>query len=219
MEDAAEDHQGLGICPQGYVWALKPINIRSAAIFCWLWFKSFIMLPNAMPILPNLMLPNQNKADIIATKSMSTKCSRRPDGSPCTEKDEWMIAWLSTLLDVEYKCRKNVRATVSALREHLNRAYTDDERQRARQNLKKRMWGKPLHCDNIIFVIKCFSHEVKHDLQWAHLNISAIFRSIKRQRARITRISIEKLVYFRQTEVGLKMWTNHHRYWLIITNL
>jgi len=43
------------------------------------------------------------------------------------------------LKDVEYKCRKNVRATVSALREHLNRAYTDDERQRARQNLKKRM--------------------------------------------------------------------------------
>ena len=38
---------------------------------------------HAMPILPDFQLPKQNKADIVTTKSESTKCSRRPDGSLC----------------------------------------------------------------------------------------------------------------------------------------
>ena len=46
---------------------------------------------------------------------------------------------ITTISDVEYKCRKNVLATVSAFREHLDRSYTDEEKQRARQNLVKRL--------------------------------------------------------------------------------
>ena len=40
-------------------------------------------LIHVMPILSDLQLPKQNKADIVTTKSKSTTCSRRPDGSPC----------------------------------------------------------------------------------------------------------------------------------------
>ena len=39
---------------------------------------------HAMPTLPDLQLLKQNKADIVSTKSKSTKCSRRPDKSPCS---------------------------------------------------------------------------------------------------------------------------------------
>ena len=38
---------------------------------------------HAMPILPDLQLPKQNKANIVATKSKATKYSRQPDGSIC----------------------------------------------------------------------------------------------------------------------------------------
>ena len=37
-----------------------------------------------MTILLDFKRPKQNKADIVTTKSKSTKCSRRPDGPPCT---------------------------------------------------------------------------------------------------------------------------------------
>ena len=37
-----------------------------------------------MQVLPDLQLPKQNKADIGNTNSESTKCSRRPDRSPCS---------------------------------------------------------------------------------------------------------------------------------------
>ena len=40
---------------------------------------------------------------------------------------------------MEYKCRKNVLATVSAFKDHMDRAYNDEEKQRARLNLNKRM--------------------------------------------------------------------------------
>ena len=38
---------------------------------------------HGMPILPDLQLPKQSTADIGNTKSKSTKCIRRADGSPC----------------------------------------------------------------------------------------------------------------------------------------
>ena len=39
---------------------------------------------HTMPILPDLLLLNQTKADIGTTKSKSAKCSLRPDGPLCT---------------------------------------------------------------------------------------------------------------------------------------
>ena len=42
-----------------------------------------------MPNLPHLQLPKQNKADIITTKSKSTRYSRQTDGSPCTRTTSW----------------------------------------------------------------------------------------------------------------------------------
>ena len=36
-----------------------------------------------MPILPDLLLPKDNKAVIITNNSKSAKCSARPDGSTC----------------------------------------------------------------------------------------------------------------------------------------
>ena len=52
-----------------------------------LYFVDFdlgVPLIQGIPFLPDLHLPKQNKADIETTKSKSTKCSRRQNGSPCT---------------------------------------------------------------------------------------------------------------------------------------
>ena len=54
-------------------------------------------------------------------------------------KTAFHATFTTTISDVEYKCRKNVSATVSAFKEHLDRTYTDEERQKARQNLAKRI--------------------------------------------------------------------------------
>ena len=48
--------------------------------FIWEFLNVFL---HGMPIVSDLQLPKQNKADIRTTKSKSTKCSRRPDGLPC----------------------------------------------------------------------------------------------------------------------------------------
>ena len=52
-----------------------------------------------MPILPDLQLPKQNKADVITTKSETTKCSRQPYGSPCTCAPENAAVYLSMSIE------------------------------------------------------------------------------------------------------------------------
>ena len=61
--------------------------IRSATIFCWLLFWSSNMLLAYMPC--PFCLPKQTNADSVTTKLKSTKCSRRPDGSPCIYVAKW----------------------------------------------------------------------------------------------------------------------------------
>ena len=53
------------------------------------------MLPTWHGNSVRFQLPKQNKADIGSIKSKSTKCSRRPDGSPCTNPTNWISPLLS----------------------------------------------------------------------------------------------------------------------------
>ena len=50
--------------------------------FIWEFLNVFL---HGMPIVSDLQLPKQNKADIRTTKLKSIKCSHQPDGSPCIE--------------------------------------------------------------------------------------------------------------------------------------
>ena len=89
--------------------------IRSATIFCWLWFGSSTILPTALPFLPSSHHAKQNWADSGTTKVKSTKPSLGPPWSPCT----WLLKyWVHSIFHILDITTIIVKCITSSFAEH-----------------------------------------------------------------------------------------------------